>query len=148
MWQRLVTDPVNHSVLDVGRTRYQPPAALAEHVRHRDRTCVIPACSVPARSCDLDHVTPWEAGGRTAVDNLQLLCPDHHRAKTAGDFISQRRRDGSYVFVTTLSGDRYERRADGDVRRLKPLSPAEISALAHSEPPVPVNDRSYPPPPF
>ncbi len=148
VWQRLVTDPVNHGVLDVGRTRYQPPAALAEHVRHRDRTCVVPACSVPARSCDIDHMTPWEGGGHTAVDNLQLLCPGHHLAKTAGDFVSQRRPDGSYVFVTTLSGDRYERRADGDVRRLTPLSPAEISALTLPEAPVPVADRPGPAPPF
>src|SRR4051794_16879298 len=39
---------------------YAPSPRLAEHVRLRDRTCVFPWCQRPARSCDLDHVTPHE----------------------------------------------------------------------------------------
>src|SRR5690606_1456346 len=39
-WRRLVTDPLGDQVLDVGRTSYQPPAAIADHVRER----TAPAC--------------------------------------------------------------------------------------------------------
>src|SRR6478609_802048 len=54
-WQRIVTDPLSGTVLDVGRTTYRPPAALADHVRHRDKYCTAPGCPVPAARCDLDH---------------------------------------------------------------------------------------------
>src|SRR5690606_5724723 len=53
IWTRLVTDPTTGAVLDVGRTRYRPPAALGEHVRARDRYCARPGCSVRAEACDL-----------------------------------------------------------------------------------------------
>ncbi|OFT37605.1 HNH endonuclease, partial [Actinomyces sp. HMSC08A09] len=41
-WRRLVTDPASGVVIDVGRTRYRPPAGLADLVRARDRACVFP----------------------------------------------------------------------------------------------------------
>src|SRR5699024_1452061 len=104
VWQRLVTDPRTGAILDVARRRYQPPAALAQFVRHRDGTCVAPGCSVPARSCELDHVTPWAQGGKTSAANLQLLCAHHHKVKTIGAFISQRQPDGSYSYVSRVSG--------------------------------------------
>lgn len=56
-WQRILTDPLSGTVLDVGRTRYRPPADMAEHVSTRDRTCSRPGCSTPAERCDLDHTT-------------------------------------------------------------------------------------------
>src|SRR6478736_6462564 len=55
VWRRLVTDPVTHRVLDVGRERYRPPAALDDFVRLRDGTCAAPGCMVPACRCELDH---------------------------------------------------------------------------------------------
>src|SRR5699024_10638850 len=67
-WQRLVTDPLCGALLDVGRTRSRPPAAIADFVRLRDGTCVRPGCSAPARTCQLDHTVPWHQGGITAVD--------------------------------------------------------------------------------
>ncbi|WP_309343985.1 DUF222 domain-containing protein, partial [Actinomyces oris] len=36
-WRRLVTDPASGVVIDVGRSRYRPPAGLADLVRARDR---------------------------------------------------------------------------------------------------------------
>ena len=47
-WRRLVTDPASGVVIDVGRTRYRPPAGLADLVRARDRACVFPTCQTPA----------------------------------------------------------------------------------------------------
>ncbi|MQA09803.1 MAG: DUF222 domain-containing protein [Pseudonocardiaceae bacterium] len=41
-WRRLITDPATGQLLDVGRTRYRPPAALNEYVRARDKECRMP----------------------------------------------------------------------------------------------------------
>jgi hypothetical protein len=67
---------------------YKVPERIAEQVRVRDRSCVHPYCHRPARSCDLDHITPYapldEGGppGQTSTDNLAPLCRLHHRLKT------------------------------------------------------------------
>lgn len=58
-WRRLVTDPLSSALLDVGRSRYRPPADLDEFIRLRDDACVRPGCSVPTTSCDLDHTVPY-----------------------------------------------------------------------------------------
>jgi hypothetical protein len=70
---------------------YKVPADIREQVQLRDRTCVFPRCTRPARGCDIDHVIPYdhdaEAEGRpqpgsTCTDNLACLCRFHHRLKT------------------------------------------------------------------
>jgi hypothetical protein len=63
---------------------YTPSDELAEIVRLRDRTCVFPHCTKPARSCDLDHIVPHAQGGETSSRNLACLCRLHHRMKTHG----------------------------------------------------------------
>lgn len=84
-WRRILTDPPDGSGLDVGRTRYRPPAHLAEHVRARDRWCARPGCSARAETCDLDHTAEWDRDdGRTAHDNLGPLCERDHQVKTHG----------------------------------------------------------------
>jgi hypothetical protein len=60
-WQRIVTDPLSGTVLDVGRTRYRPPAALDEHVRVRDRHCAAPGCTIPATRADVDHTREYRS---------------------------------------------------------------------------------------
>ena len=79
-WRRILTDPATGAVLDVGRRAYAPPAALAEHVIARDRTCRFPGCRQPARRCDLDHTVPYPQGP-TSDGNLAALCRHHHRLK-------------------------------------------------------------------
>jgi len=68
-----------------------PSAAITEHVTVRDRTCVFPWCTRPARGCDIDHVDEHDhhadAEGRpqpgpTQSNNLAALCRFHHRLKT------------------------------------------------------------------
>lgn len=101
-WRRLVTDPLTGAVLDVGRTRYRPPATLRDHVVARDRTCARPGCTVPAERAELDHTVPFGPSatdappgdppgavsprerGITAHDNLAPLCTPDHTAKTLG----------------------------------------------------------------
>ena len=81
-WQRILTDPVSGSVLDIGRTRYSPTAAIADHVLTRDGgRCDRPGCHHQAR--DLDHAQAWEHGGTTAVTNLHTVCRGCHTAKHA-----------------------------------------------------------------
>ena len=77
-WQRLLTDPATGALLDVGRTRYTPPAALAEFGITRDRACRFPGCRQPRT--DLDHTIAYPAGP-TADYNLTSLCRHHHRLK-------------------------------------------------------------------
>ncbi len=93
-WRRIVTDPLTGAVLDVGRTRYRPPAPLAEHVIARDGVCAAPGCGVPGHRCDLDHTTEYHGTpangapqrGSTAADNLGPLSTRCHRLKTDGGF--------------------------------------------------------------
>lgn len=81
VWRRLLTDPATGQLLEVGRTRYRPPAALDDFVRARDQRCRIPGCRRPARRCDIDHNHDWRYGGLTNEDLLCCLCRRHHRLK-------------------------------------------------------------------
>lgn len=116
-WRRLVTDPISGVVLDVGRTRYRPPAGLADLVRARDRSCVFPTCQIPAQRCDIDHLTPWSRGGTTSLDNLTVLCQAHHHLKHTPGWSLARLDDGALLWRTP-SGARYRREADGTILRL------------------------------
>ncbi|MBE7325451.1 HNH endonuclease [Nocardioides sp. Y6] len=83
--------PVIDLNTQLSTSRYEPTDRIRRQVMLRDRTCVFPWCTRPARSCDLDHVEPFDhdaaAEGRpqpgpTATDNLAALCRSHHRLKT------------------------------------------------------------------
>uniref|UniRef100_UPI00130E9D5B HNH endonuclease signature motif containing protein n=1 Tax=Cellulosimicrobium cellulans TaxID=1710 RepID=UPI00130E9D5B len=114
-WRRIITDPLTGQVLDVGRQRYRPPAALDEFVRTRDTTCAAPGCTVPARSADLDHTIEYHRRpgdppdtplGRTDADNLGPLCHRHHRLKTDGGFRLRQIQPGLFEWITP-TGHRY-----------------------------------------
>ncbi len=116
-WRRIVLDPLDNTVLDVGRTRYRPPAAIADHVRARDTTCVWPGCVVPAESADLDHTVEAHEGGTTSVANLAPLCRHHHRLKGEQGFDLAQPYPGVFVLLTP-TGQRLLRLPGGVVRRL------------------------------
>jgi hypothetical protein len=68
---------------------YDIPDRIREQIVLRDRTCVFPWCTRPARGCDIDHVTPYDHDaddrpqpGPTTTANLACLCRFHHRLKT------------------------------------------------------------------
>lgn len=65
--------------LDIGRTRYTVPTHLRRALILRDGGCAFPHCDRRARACDAHHVRHWADGGTTALSNLVLLCPRHHR---------------------------------------------------------------------
>ena len=117
-WKRLVTDPVGGTVLDVGRTRYRPPAGLADLVRARDGACVFPTCQVPASRCDIDHLTAGSEGGTTSLDNLVTLCEAHHRLKHTPGWALTRDQDSGVLSWHTPDKTVYQRHPGGTINRL------------------------------
>ena len=91
-WLNRAEKVVVRPVLDLSRTeavdRHDPPEWMRESVVLRDGHCVFPGCTVDARACDQDHITPYvdldDGGppGQTSVANLACLCRRHHRMKT------------------------------------------------------------------
>jgi hypothetical protein len=115
-WRRLVTDPRSGIVLDYGTTRYRPPAALADYVRARDRSCYEPGCTIPAAACDQDpprnphaHPSPPpDPGGATADWNLGAGCRTAHRIKAMPGWHVTSPSPGTYTW-TTPTGHTYTR---------------------------------------
>jgi hypothetical protein len=65
------------AVLDLGRRRRRPNAALRRAARERDQCrCRFPGCE--SRRIDLHHIQHWINGGRTSLENLVSLCKYHH----------------------------------------------------------------------
>ena len=110
--RRILTDPVSGTVLDYGRTRYQPPASLKQFIIARDGTCNAPGCTQPADRGQLDHIDNYRpgqpTGGTTSHDNLGAPCHHHHRAKDGGGFTATRTPDGATTWTTPL-GRHYTR---------------------------------------
>jgi hypothetical protein len=98
-WRRLVTDPQG-KLIDYGRTVYEPPTALRDHVIARDRTCRFPTCHRPVSRGEIDHIDAWADGGETNEPNLQGLCSRHHHFKHEADWTVQRHADGTTIWTT------------------------------------------------
>ena len=49
---------------------YQPSRTLRHLIQLRNPVCTGPGCRHPATRCDLDHVIPYDQGGRTCECNL------------------------------------------------------------------------------
>ncbi|WP_248581230.1 HNH endonuclease signature motif containing protein [Nocardioides sp. InS609-2] len=98
------TDVVVKPVIDLNEhlvcDGYQPSPRLREQVILRDQTCVFPWCTRQARSCDLDHIVPWEAGGVTSTANLAALCRRHHRLKTHAAWRYERAGPATYIWTS------------------------------------------------
>ncbi|PZF80120.1 DUF222 domain-containing protein [Jiangella anatolica] len=105
-WQRV--DPASGQLLDAGRRSYRPTRALAEFIVARDRTCRMPGCHRSARTCDIDHLVPFAAGGATSAANCHVLCETHHLLKHHGNWTVERRSDGSTRWLSP-TGHRYRR---------------------------------------
>ncbi len=73
----------NGSVLDVGRRSRTVGWRLRKALEARDGGCRFPGCGSRLRT-HAHHITHWAHGGETAMDNLVLLCPFHHRAVHEG----------------------------------------------------------------
>ena len=60
-------------VLDLSRTHRLFDRHQRLVLAHRDRGCVFPRCDRPAAWCEAHHVTSWQDGGGTDVENGVLL---------------------------------------------------------------------------
>ncbi|MBI1378961.1 MAG: DUF222 domain-containing protein, partial [Frankiales bacterium] len=97
LWRRVVVDPVDGHLLDYG-TRQYLPAALREHVLHRDPICRRPGCT--RRAQEMDHALPFPQGASDTT-NCGGLCSRCHQVKTAGHAtIEDSAPDGSGTWVT------------------------------------------------
>lgn len=87
-------------------------------------TCLIPGCTVPAPWCEVHHVTPHRAGGKTDVANGVLLCWWHHHDIDTGPW-QIRMRGGTpevrYAWGGTTRD--WAPAGDGAAARLKALAP-------------------------
>lgn len=78
-WARVLTDPIDGTVVMVDRYR----AALTQrrYLMARDQHCRWPGCRRAAIRCELDHTIDAAKGGPTALWNLAHLCQRHHSMK-------------------------------------------------------------------
>ncbi|MBB5831227.1 HNH endonuclease signature motif containing protein [Brachybacterium aquaticum] len=91
VWYRILTDPCSGEFLPLPAQRYSPSRAMLEHLRLRNSSCAMPGCTRPVSwASEADHIEEYDhvdpaAGGLTEIENLHLLCWQHHQAKTAGE---------------------------------------------------------------
>ena len=84
-------------LLDLGRRRRRPNAALRRAARERDNCrCRFPGCE--SRRVDLHHIQYWSNGGRTKLDNLVSLCRYHHQVVHDRGYLIATARDGTFTF--------------------------------------------------
>jgi len=84
-------------LLDLGRRRRRPNAAIRRAARDRDACrCRFPGCE--SRRVDLHHIQHWSNGGHTKLDNLISLCRYHHTIVHERGYLIAAARDGTFTF--------------------------------------------------
>ncbi|MGF9759013.1 DUF222 domain-containing protein [Microvirga sp. 0TCS3.31] len=134
---RITVKPVIDLNADLATPAYEVPDRIREQVVLRDRTCVFPWCTRPARGCDIDHVTEFdhdaategrEQPGPTATQNLAALCRLHHRLKTHTAWRYRMVEPGVFEW-TSPHGHHYRRDHHGTtaIDRAQPPDPPGIA---------------------
>lgn len=69
---RAYTDNEKHQVYE-----RQKGICLMCEKEHREKT------HYELEEMEADHITPWCEGGKTSIDNCQMLCKEHNRRKSS-----------------------------------------------------------------
>lgn len=134
IWRRVLCDPASGAVLDVGRSRYRPPAAVREVVATRDRECAWPGCHRPAGYSAFDHVQARRKGGPTSVANGEALCAYHNNLKEDAGWKIHRDDAAAFATVTTPSGRVYVKECETVLRPRFTSSVSQACARRKSPP--------------
>jgi hypothetical protein len=73
---------------------YRPSPRLAHFVKIRSPACTAPGCRRSAHVCDLDHLVPYDQGGRTCACNLHPACRRDHQLKQEPGWHAEMSSDG------------------------------------------------------
>ena len=93
----LTTDPCDHRFESRG---HDPGVTLRHLSQIRHATCTSPICRRPARGCDFEHNTPYEAGGRSCLCNGGPKCRHDHRLKQHPRWKVNQLPDGTFRWTT------------------------------------------------
>jgi hypothetical protein len=66
-------------ILDLGRTQRLATGPLRQALDIRDGGCAFPGCDRGVRWTQAHHIASWLHNGPTDLDNMVLLCGEHHR---------------------------------------------------------------------
>lgn len=113
--------------LDIGRKSRIIPATIRRALLLRDRGCAFPECDRRASQCEGHHLRHWAEGGATALDNLALLCRNHHRIIHRTRWCIRMAVDGRPEFVPPRHVDP-DRRPRRNVLHEQPAVPAGAAA--------------------
>jgi hypothetical protein len=102
-WTYIVTDPATGDIAYTGTTRRRPTRPQHRRITAQYPTCVFPGCRMPSIDCDIEHTTPYGAGGCTHDHNLAPLCRHHHRIRHQAPWNYHRQPNGDHTWTTPLS---------------------------------------------
>jgi hypothetical protein len=102
-FEPLTTDTCDHRHETKG---HDPSTKLRHLAQVRHATCTSPVCRRPAATCDYEHNTPYEAGGRTCLCNAGPKCRHDHKLKQHPKWKVDQLPDGTFRW-TTPSGRQY-----------------------------------------
>jgi len=83
--------------LNIGRKTRTVSTAIKRALQSRDKCCAFPGCH-HTRFVDAHHIEHWSAGGETSLDNLMLLCSQHHKLVHEGGFTIERDYQNRWYF--------------------------------------------------
>jgi len=83
--------------LNIGRKTRTVPIAIKRALKARDKSCAYPGCH-HTRFVDAHHIEHWSNGGETSLDNLMLLCSQHHKLVHEGGFAIEKDYQNHWFF--------------------------------------------------
>ena len=93
----VIGEDVKGEPLNIGRKTRTVPKAIKRALQSRDKSCAFPGCH-HTRFVDAHHIEHWSNGGETSLDNLMLLCSQHHKLVHEGGFTIERDYQNRWFF--------------------------------------------------